>query len=155
MRIGKRMDGLEGAVVVGGSYPGDSSKEDRMRETRRKGKKRTLPFLPFFFPSTRPVWQQLRSACCCCFSAEWLFEPWTTPPLRPYLHISPHPSLPPCLLLLHFDSIKLIYIIRTNSLITSSLAHNLRVSLNSVPPLPPKKEEEMMEVRKKWGRQMD
>lgn len=49
MRIGKRMDGWEGAVVVGGGYPGDSSKKDRMRETRRKGKKEDTAFSPVFF----------------------------------------------------------------------------------------------------------
>lgn len=55
MRIGKRMDGWEGTVVVGGGYPGDSSKEDRMRETRRKGKKEDTAFSLFFFSPPRPV----------------------------------------------------------------------------------------------------
>lgn len=39
----------------GAGYPRDSSKEDRMRETRRKKKRRTLPILLFFSLSKASV----------------------------------------------------------------------------------------------------
>lgn len=75
-------------------YPRDSSKGDRMRETRRKGKRRTLPVLSLFFLcSSRPPWQQLKPADCCCLLAEWIF--WTSGNPLPVLHL--HISLPPSL----------------------------------------------------------
>lgn len=67
--------------------------------------------------------------------------------LHPYLHRTP---LPPKLLphRQSFDSIKSIYIIRTDSLITFPLGYNLLVNLSSSPGGEKKKQEEMTEVRK-------
>lgn len=84
----------------------------------------------FILHSSRLLWQQQRPVFC--FS--WV-EFWTLGNALPVLHL--HISLTPSNLLVLapsicvFNSIKLIYITQTNTLITISPRNNLLVNLNS------------------------
>lgn len=67
--------GLEGwreGWKGGAGYPGDSSKEDRMSETRRK-KKKGGRCLSFSFHGQCESSEGLLTVCC--LLAEWIFEP--------------------------------------------------------------------------------
>lgn len=116
------MRGLGGGMDVreGQGTPGTHSKKTK----ERKDEEKKLVYPPLCFPQ-RPVWQQLRPAYCFCISVEWKSEPWATPvPLLLYLFFPLAPSFGVS------SSIRLIYVIQTNSLITFSPGYNLLVNLN-------------------------
>lgn len=101
----------------------------RQNEGNKK-KRRTLHILCLFIlRSSRLLWQQQRPVYCL---AEWSFEPWAMLSVF-HLHISLPPSILPILALsvCVFNSIKLIYITQTNTLIIISPGNNLLVNLNS------------------------
>lgn len=101
-----------------------------MRGTRRKGRKERKGSPP---PLTSKA--GVTAEVCLLlllFQPGGYLNPGQPSSLHPYLHRTPFPPK----LLLHlqsFDSIKSIYIIRTDSLITFPLGYNLLVNLSSSP----------------------
>lgn len=137
-----RMDGREGWVT-----PGTHQKETEWgkQEERKKGG-HGLSSLFFLFGASVTA----AEACLLLLPFSWV-DIWTLSNPLPLLYLLL--SLPPLLLLLVpsfavFNSIKLIYIIQTNSLITFSLWYNLLVSLNLARGEGRRKKEERTEVRK-------
>lgn len=128
-----------------------------MRGTRRKGRKERKGSVPPSPPSPPPLLPSKAGVTAEVCLLLLLFQPggYLNPgqpsSLHPYLHRTPFPPK----LLPHrqsFDSIKSIYIIWTDSLITFPLGYNLLVNLSSSPG-GEKKQEEMTEVRKEGKRQ--
>lgn len=69
-------------------YPGDSSNEDRMRETKKKGEERQCPL---FFPSLLPSKAGVTAEVCSLlllFQPAGYLNPGQPSSLRPYLHRS-------------------------------------------------------------------
>lgn len=112
---------MDGWAEGGGVTQGTHQTKTEWGEPRRKERKASVLFFFSFPPSLqgqRDSWGLLTVSA---FSARWLFEPWTTL-LPPSLSALTMPL--PSKLLLHLyslDSIKSIYIIPTDSLITVTI----------------------------------